>query len=275
MNRFPTARSRRCTGFTLIELLVVISIISLLIALLLPALYSAREQARRTQCSSNVRQVMSAITSYDVDFLAVPCGKYNQPNDVRVGAYTLKFSYKVSRQMVECPGSNIAESGIRFKWDNVRNPGDGGDMTYVFISGAGGHPRFPKWHGWEATTLPHRTSGYFPPLSMTKANTLFNDDAATVQYQQAQPSNVPMMFDLNYIGIGVSVSSLLPDFGNHRRRDGQGDGSNVGFMDGHVSWSNPHGGSAWNVYGATASNSGYLEVPGKAPGAAVFWIPGS
>jgi len=58
-----SARSRD-TGFTLIELLVVISIISLLIALLLPALRQARETARGMACLSNARQVAMAITLY-------------------------------------------------------------------------------------------------------------------------------------------------------------------------------------------------------------------
>jgi prepilin-type N-terminal cleavage/methylation domain-containing protein/prepilin-type processing-associated H-X9-DG protein len=67
-------KSKARRGFTLIELLVVISIIAVLIALLLPAVQSAREAARRAQCTNNLKQIGLGLHNYHASTNSFPMG---------------------------------------------------------------------------------------------------------------------------------------------------------------------------------------------------------
>ncbi len=75
-----TVSDRKRAAFTLVELLVVIAIIGTLVALLLPAVQSARETARGNTCRNNLKQLMTALTLMDVQLKKLP-GYVNEVSD--------------------------------------------------------------------------------------------------------------------------------------------------------------------------------------------------
>ncbi len=214
-------------GFTLIELLVVIAIIALLASLLLPALASSRERARRARCMSNVRQFVLSVHLYGADNQdRVPTGKSenSNPEDSHIPVLpTLTRSNLIASaggaKFLECPG--------------LRKPFDGSggwyypDYGYVIgYNYLGGHldtpwPAFREFKGWVS------------PQRITEDGTLplvtdLNDWSPGYGKSFAAHGNTgPILLD--------GDSDNAPAAGTPSRDIG-GKGGNIGHLDGSVNW---------------------------------------
>lgn len=106
-----TGRAIR-SAFTLVELLVVIAIIAILVMLLLPAVNSAREAARRTQCVNNVKQICVAILNYEGARQQLPIGAFLYEGSMWTG-YILPYMEDEALKNLMTIGEN--ERG-NFQW---------------------------------------------------------------------------------------------------------------------------------------------------------------
>jgi prepilin-type N-terminal cleavage/methylation domain-containing protein/prepilin-type processing-associated H-X9-DG protein len=139
-------------AFTLVELLVVIAIIGVLVALLLPAIQAAREAARRSSCTNNLKQFGVALHNYHDTFKTFPCGGCFKPpptiDSVYSSGHTMLLPYFEEQALKKLYDINKA-------WHHQRPevvataipvfvcPSCGGDnpmrdklMTSIFVSGA-------------------------------------------------------------------------------------------------------------------------------------------
>ncbi len=144
-------RSSVRRGFTLVELLVVIAIIGILIALLLPAVQAAREAARRSQCSNNLKQIGLALHNYHDIYKAFPMLRIRMAN---TGASTwltqnIGWQARILPQMEQTPAYDMISWDVLPGWaapnDVVRRqkigpylcPSDAGDGSVAWTDPAG------------------------------------------------------------------------------------------------------------------------------------------
>ena len=111
------ARRHSQSAFTLVELLVVIAIIGILVALLLPAVQSARESARRSQCLNNFHQVGVALHSYHSAKNAFPIGHQVLGGRIQPGWAAELLPYMEESQIYDqfdfSNGGHIGDEGMR------------------------------------------------------------------------------------------------------------------------------------------------------------------
>ncbi len=139
------AMRHKTKGFTLIELLVVIAIIAILASILFPVFGRARENARRSSCQSNLKQLGLGMLQYVQDFDEyLPCGTQGPTVYMGMGWAGQIFPYVKSTQIFVCPSERgrpnvVAAAGTayysyRYNLGLVRdqNQGNGAYNTFAY-----------------------------------------------------------------------------------------------------------------------------------------------
>jgi len=184
-------------GFTLVELLVVISIIALLLAILMPSLARARDEAKSLVCKTNLKQLGQGMISY---VISENNGYFpiEQNHMVWIRQVTDYIGLKWEDQYKK-KGYNYCPKATKFS--NAVDPRYGGTFA-MFFWGYGGSYGINRW-------LHKRpSSGEGNPNSDNNPSDAFWQNADKVK----QASNVPMFSDATFGGIWARASGPPPDY---------------------------------------------------------------
>lgn len=228
----------RRPAFTLIELLVVISIIALLVAILLPVLGKAREQARRLQCLANTRTLMLASLMYSSDFRDdVPYGAFDNGGSRHNQAYGL---YCFSAQTRYLLYVNYGADSVKTWWcpsAAFRTAWQGGNC---YINGQKPSRFNVPLPDWENNNNVSRTGyGYFVGPNRFLSLAAFNMPIVLKFSQSLDPTNRVVWGDpLGGLSVGGSSRSgqNMPGNTHGNPNNPTPDGGNFAMADGHAEW---------------------------------------
>jgi prepilin-type N-terminal cleavage/methylation domain-containing protein/prepilin-type processing-associated H-X9-DG protein len=218
----------RCKGFTLIELLVVIAIIALLAAILFPVFARARENARKSSCANNLKQIAVGMLQYsqDYDELSVPIRTGGNPSP-HFAWHQLIQPYMKSTQILACPSNT-----------------NGRALSYTYNLGFGGAA------GRALADIP------FPAQSPTVIDGRGTNDATQALIFSMNTTNMVGRF------ARAGDANSTDDQMGHIIANRHLDGANYAFGDGHVKYFS-NVGTTGNGTGGSNPGPSALSAPAR------------
>jgi len=128
----PARTDRARHAFTLIELLVVIAIVGILVALLLPAVQSAREAARRAHCVNNLKQIGLGLHNYHGSWDCFPVGFPYAYRNVAPQSSALQYRWSVLAQMAPFLEQAAISNALNFDFPIAHKPAGGGSAFWPY-----------------------------------------------------------------------------------------------------------------------------------------------